>query len=488
MGSKRVVLSTLFFSMFVLAQEELVEQDVSDEVIEEVVAGERDHKYRAPSDGYYEQHVQCDCSDPRFVLRNKEMSLIFSGYIKSNNFFDTRQVFGFYEDLRLIVPEPRMPDINGRDVNARAQFNMLAIETRLRTLMIGPKIGRARPFGFIEVDFTGPWLVNNSTNQHIGFQNAINCATLRHAYIRLQWDRFSFLAGQFWHPMVPPESAVNDTVSFETTPFQSVARNPQLRLTTEFSDRAELIVAAISQLQFVSNGPEGFSSKYLSNALVPNLHAQLRTYWGDHVLGAAVDFKRLLPLLFTEKDGLIFKANNTVSAVSGQVYGQLKFDKIVARAFITYASNLTDHLLLGGYGVSSVDSCGNRQTYTPMRQLAFLFDMYAPLWLEPGIMIGATKNLGARGTLYRDPTMIGNEQFTIYGLGGGGDGLSQNFNAIDYVIGVAPRLKWYKSPITFGAEVKWLRAGYGELNCKGRIHDICPVNDVRITLALYYCF
>ena len=488
MAIRRVVVATLFFSTFIAAHEKLDEQDVREEIREEIAVAESDTEYRSPSDAYYEQHVQCDCSDPRFMLRNEDMRLIFSGYIKSNNFFDTRQVVGFYQNLRLIVPEPKMPDQCGRDINARAQFNMLAIETRLRTLMIGPKVGRMRPFGFVEVDFTGPWLLNNATNDYFGYQNAINCATLRHAYVRLQWNRFSFLAGQFWHPMVPPESAVNDTVSFETTPFQSVARNPQLRLTTEFSDRAELILAAISQLQFLSNGPNNFSASYLANALVPNLHAQLRTYWGDHVLGAAVDFKRLLPLLFTQKNGLTFKANNTVSAVSGLIYGQLKFEKIVARAFITYASNLTDHLLLGGYGVSSIDSCGNRQTYTPMRQLAFLFDMYAPLWLEPGIMIGATKNLGARGHLYQDTTMVGNEQFTIYGLGGGGDGLSQDFNAIDYVIGVAPRLKWYKSPVTFGAEVKWLRAGYGQLDCKGRIHDICPVNDVRITVALYYCF
>src|SRR5690606_5362105 len=126
--------------------------------------------------------------------------------------------------------------------------------------------------------------------------------------------------------------------------------------------------------------------------------------------------------LFTEQDGNLYKTREGVNAVSAMIYGKAVFNPITVHAKVTYASNLADLLTIGGYGVTSRDSTTGRETYTPIASVMALLDMYAPGMIEPGILVGAVKNIGSRKRLYADPNRTGNDRFIIFGRAGGMSG------------------------------------------------------------------
>ena len=63
-----------------------------------------------------------------------------SGFIKYDAFADTRQVVNAREGLVSLYPEHRLPDVNGHDVNAGLNWNMLAIHSRLGLRVHGPVV------------------------------------------------------------------------------------------------------------------------------------------------------------------------------------------------------------------------------------------------------------------------------------------------------------------------------------------------------------
>ena len=80
-------------------------------------------------------------------------------------------------------------------------------------------------------------------------------------------------------------------MSFNTgAPFQPFSRNPQIRFSYAI-DEVKFIVAVIAQRDFQSNGPGGFSSIYLRNSVIPNLHAQVQYSSNGHLAGVGIDYK-----------------------------------------------------------------------------------------------------------------------------------------------------------------------------------------------------
>ena len=60
------------------------------------------------------------------------------------------------EKIRFSFPAPYLPDKFGRDINAHPKFTMSPIETRVGTIIHGPKACGIESFGLIEGDFEGP--------------------------------------------------------------------------------------------------------------------------------------------------------------------------------------------------------------------------------------------------------------------------------------------------------------------------------------------
>ena len=142
-----------------------------------------------------------------------------SGFIKSDFFFDSRQTVAAREGHFLLWPSPEALDELGNDINAKTNFNFLAVQSRLKGTITGPDAFGAKTSGVIEGDFFA------QANDNI------NLLRLRHAFVKLNWTKLELLAGQYWNPLFVTD-CFPGTVSFNTgAPMQSFARNPQFRFT-----------------------------------------------------------------------------------------------------------------------------------------------------------------------------------------------------------------------------------------------------------------
>lgn len=189
--------------------------------------------------------------------------ITFSGFVKTDIFYDSRQTVNVREGHYLLYPKGPSLDPAGADVNAQPTFHILSVQTRLAGKITGPDALGAKTSAYLETEFFG-----TSDADINGFR-------LRHAYLKLNWPRTELMIGQFWHPMFVTES-FPDVVSFNTgAPFQPFNRAPQVRLTQAFG-RFSLAATALAQRDFASNGPDGVTPAYLRNAARPELNLKLQ--------------------------------------------------------------------------------------------------------------------------------------------------------------------------------------------------------------------
>ena len=375
-----------------------------------------------------------------------------SGFVKSDFFFDSRQVATFREGHFLLYPLNELLDVNGEDINAKASFNALSIQSRVTAKLFGPEVLGAKSGGLIEGEFFG-----TSDADVNGFR-------LRHAYVTLNWENTGLLFGQTWHPMFVTD-VFPQVVSFNTgSPFQPFSRNPQIRLTQSF-DKFNLIAALLTQRDVTSNGPAGFSSSYLRNNLIPSAHLQLQYKSESFVTGAGVDYKTLTPRISTIKN---YKTNETVSGLSGLLYAKYVFSGFTWMVEGVYGQNLTDLLMLGGYAVSAIDTATGYEEYTPLNVYSVWTDLSYGKDIQPGIFIGYTQNLGA------EDKIVGSYNTRV--------------SNIDKIFRVTPRVIFNFSKVRFAVETEFTSTSYGSVDEFGKVFDAKEVLNIRGLIAVYYFF
>ncbi|MEI6900024.1 MAG: hypothetical protein WCL00_09100, partial [Bacteroidota bacterium] len=112
--------------------------------------------------------------------------LNFTGLIKTDFIFDSRQTISLREGSLLFFPEPEKLDALGNDINAKPNFTFLCVQTKGTLKITGPEALGAKSSGMIEAEFFG----NINTN--------MNVFRLRHAYVKLNWSKAELLIGQTW--------------------------------------------------------------------------------------------------------------------------------------------------------------------------------------------------------------------------------------------------------------------------------------------------
>ncbi|MFO7524018.1 MAG: DcaP family trimeric outer membrane transporter [Ignavibacteriaceae bacterium] len=380
--------------------------------------------------------------------------ITFSGFVKTDLMYDSRQTVSIREGHFLLYPQNENPDAQGNDINDKSSFNMLSIQTRLNGKITGPAVLNAKTSGVIEGEFFG-----HSDADINGFR-------LRHAFVKLDWERTSLLAGQTWHPLFIAEMFPG-VVSFNTgVPFQPFSRNPQVRFTHSI-DNLKFIAVALSQRDFTSNGPSGFTSTYIRNSVVPNLHAQVQ-YSGKGIFGGAgVDYKKITPRLVTTKN---IKTDNSISSLAFTGFTKLNIDPVAIKVQGIYGGNLADQLMLGGYAVSTVDTLTGIEGYTAINCFSVWVEISAGKDIEYAVFAGYTKNLGA------EDNILG----AYYGRG---------IN-IENVLRVSPRIQFNFNKLRISTELEYTSAGYGTANNldKGKIENIKDFINLRILGAVYLFF
>jgi hypothetical protein len=407
---------------------------------------------------------------------NKEepkFGITFSGFVKTDFFYDSRQSVSIREGHFLLYPENQKLDLNGIDINAKDHLGILSIQSRLTGKITGPDLLKAKTSALIEADFFG--------NENGNFTD-VNGLRLRHAIIKLNWSTTELLVGQYWHPLFIPE-CFPDVVSFNTgSPFQPFSRNPQIRLTQKVNN-LKLIVAATSQRDFSSTGPEGANPKYLSNAVLPdmNIHLQYSSLFNEtneFLIGAGAEYKQLVPRLYSQgdknlKDGMdsiYYAGDEHVSSYALSVYTKLKIKPVTIKAYAIYGKNLFDMVMLGGYAVTSIDE-NNQMTYeySPVKNISLWTELSTNGKVQAGIFAGYTKNLGTDN----------NNTGVYYSRG----------SNINYVYRVSPRLVFNMAKVRISTELEYTSAQYGKADTNGVVNsNLTTVSNLRILTAFYYFF
>lgn len=402
-----------------------------------------------------------------FSQEKKEEStfqLKWSGYIKNDVFFDSRQTVSAREGHLLLWPKAPELDPNGVDINAHSNFNILAIQTRLKLLATGPEALGAKTSGMIEGEFFG-----HTDNDVNGFR-------LRHATINLDWEKSHLMFGQFWHPMFILE-CYPGTVSFNTgMGFAPFSRNPLVKYFFT-PGKFKIAFTAYSERDFTSKDINGISSpEYLRNSKTPGLnlhldytHKNKEKESSSLSTGFAANWHTMVPEIKTANG---YSTNNEVQSLSGQVYLNIKINPINFKIAAVYVQNSSGMMMPGGYAVHSiVDNTTLEKIYTPTTNAAGWIDISSTSkkW-QPGIFAGYNQNLG-----------------TLKQITGKPGGFGTN---IAYLYRISPRLNFYSGKIQFSGEIEITAAAFGDgtYNEKGIPQNPKLTTNYRFLFGTYYHF
>lgn len=384
----------------------------------------------------------------------------FSGFVKNDIFYDTRQSSasnGLREGHFYLFPDNKRTDADGVDINANPSFHILSIQTRIKGDITGPDAFGAKTSGLIEAEFFGT------------SEADINGFRLRHAWIKFDWKTTSLLIGQNWHPLFPVESFPG-TISFNTgAPFTPFSRNPQVKITQK-AGLLTFSATAYSQRDFISQGPDGASNKYLRNSGIPGLNAGLKIAGGELLTGwAGVDYKVLRPELRTETN---YETDSKIGSVSVYATLRLKTKPVNITVMGIRAQNATDLMMTGGYAVKEITDVVRRtKEYTNLCTGSLWADISTNgSKIAFGLFSGYSKNMGSKNTILNINS--------IYGRG----------TDIDHIFRLAPRITFTSGKISLAFELENTLAAYGTTDDHGKVSVNSKVTNTRLLLATIYRF
>lgn len=406
--------------------------------------------------------------------------ITFSGFVKSDFFYDSRQVVSIREGHFLLYPANESLDANKKDINANPSLNFLSIQSRLSGKITGPDAFGAKTSGVIEADFFG--------NETAGLAD-LNGFRLRHGFAKLNWEKTELLFGQYWHPMFIPE-CFSGVISFNTgAPFQPFSRNPQMRMTYKMGN-LNFMAAANMQRDFTSVS----GSLPIRNSGMPELNAQIffkkkndeaKT---EILAGTGVGYKVLKPTLFTEKDGKKYITDQTVSGIIATVYAKYATEKFAVKMQGVYGQNAADLIMLGGYVPTQIiDTATNKVAFTTINNGSFWAEFQTKgEKVQFGLWAGYSTNLGAKDTIMNYPDKIVSTTSPIPVRGAN----------INYAYRVSPRVVFISGKFSFALETEYTVASYmtkndqglSNVNSNGQITASKDISNIRVLFATIYNF
>lgn len=297
-----------------------------------------------------------------------------SGFIKFDAFRDTRQVTAAREGHLLLYPKAENPDVNGDDLNAVSNLNMVSFQTRARIGIKAPEALGAAVSGLVEADFFGA---------SGGNENELR---LRHAILKLDWGATQLLFGQYWSPLFTT-AVYPQVVSFNTgMPIQPFARNPQIRLTRKLGKSLVVYGAATMQRDaFEEIG--GRSQQQMAG--IPGLHAHGEFSMGKTLVGAGGHLRTVRPTATADLMSSIVLTGYAKTALPG----------LSVRGKFLYGGDMADQLMLGGYAAVT-DTVSGDMRYEPLQTLSAWGDvMTTGKALSLGVFAGYSTNLGMNSDL-----------------------------------------------------------------------------------------
>ena len=387
------------------------------------------------------------------VQSKKGFELKFYGQVRADLFYNTRANVESVDGLFYSYPMDVKLDAEGNDLNDQDNSNMYLLYSRLGLDVKGPNLGSAKTSAKIEFDFRGSG-------------TTLSLIRLRHAYFNFDWGKSSVLAGQTWHPFFGEVSP--SVLNLNTgAPFQPFSRAPQVRY-RYFNSGLQLTASAVWQSQFLSNGPDGKSNKYIKNSCVPEIHFGADYKTKNLIVGAGADMTSLVPRTQSIVGGKTYKVDERITTVSGEIHAKYTTPMWYFAAKSTLASNLTQTSMLGGYGVCNIDPITGQQSYTPTyNSSTWVNVVWGKKW-KVGVFGGYMKNLGTT-----------KEVSSLIGTGVDVDQLLSGTAEVTYNL---PHWR-------IGLEYNYTAAWYGDLNkANGTIVNTHSVGNNRIVASASFMF
>ena len=394
----------------------------------------------------------------------KAVEVKVSGFIMNNLFFDNRKNLDALDGMALLFPLPVLLDNQGNDLNEVPNLTLLSFASRLKFGISGPNAFGAKTLGFIEFDFTG-----RSNTASVRF---------RQAWTRFSWEKTELLVGRAWHPLASMDVVPSVMALSIGAPFQPFNRSDQITLTRK-SGNLSYIFSALYQNDYTNNGPAGKTFACQNNALVPNLHTQLKYQTENVILGVGIDYKRLKPRTFVispVNGGEKTATEAHVDCAALLAYGQFKSGKFLISGKTILSSNTSESLMTGAFGTVSRDSVTGYEEYTPFRHFFAWGNISYGNMIKGSLFAGYLKNLGTSGNFL--PHSTGSP--SVYGLG----------ENIGQMLRITPTVSYTSGKTILAVELEHNIADYGAIdnNNKGEIVNTKSVRGTRLQATLLYNF
>jgi len=382
----------------------------------------------------------------------------FYGFIGNDFFYNSRQNKDMVDGVIQLFPLPA-DLVAGADKNKVPQAEMLSINTRLGIDISGAPILGAKTSGKVEADFDG-------------FGTSYYVFRIRQAFMKLNWTKTELLIGQTWHPLFG-NVAPNTLSANGGAPFQPFNRSPQVRIKQNLCSSLSLTAALLYEMQYTSSGPVGFGSVYMKNAISPDvfLGAEYKTtHWTN---GLGIDYKTIAP------------DANKISSVSAAAYSQYANSKFLLKGKVIYGQNLSDQLMLGGYGVSKYAADSTTVlSYTNFNNVSTWINAVYGTKFQVGLLLGLSQNLGTSELL----DIKKDKKFVTYGYGFYDVNNNSQQQVIDRLYRIAPQVCYNLSNLRFGIEYDFTTATYGNIQRNGSVLNPYSVNNNRILVSVNYLF
>ncbi len=395
--------------------------------------------------------------------KEKPVEMKISGFIMNNLIFDTRKNLDAIDGSVLLYPLPESPDINGDDLNKVPNLTLLSLASRLKFGVTGPDAFGAKTSAYIEMDFTA----------------RANCASVRfrQGWVKLSWEKTELLVGRAWHPLCSMDALPGVVALSMGAPFQPFNRSEQITLTQKFG-KMNLILSAVFQNDYNSNGPSGKTYLYQNNAIIPNFHAQIQYKNEGTVLGFGLDYKRLRPRTYVVSpiDESKTKTNEALNCGALLAYGQVKSGKLSIGGKAILAANTSESLMTGGYGISSYNAITGYEEYSNFRHFFFWGNLSYGSKLKGNLFGGYLKNLGTGKDLVAPFATAPN----TFGLG----------ETIDQFIRITPTISYTSGKTILALELEQNIVWMGTIDYadKANIVNAQRISGTRLLLSLMYNF
>lgn len=378
------------------------------------------------------------------------------GFVRNDFTFDSRKTLASVGELFNFIPMDNQFNSLGEDLNAEPSARLLAVVSRLGFNVKSPEFNGMHFNAKIETDFCGA-----GANY--------NMFRIRHAYVGLNWKHHQLIAGQAWHPM--SGDLLPSIVSLNTgAPFNAFSRAPQLRYNAKVN-AVTLSAAAIYQLQYTSNGPDGASNKYQVFGGLPELYLGVTYAANGLKIGLGGEFMSLNPRSLAEANDEMVKVDEQVNSIATQLFAQYSNKNFTVATKSIYGQNTGHILMMSGYGYG-INEDGSRY-YAPLTQSSTWLTLAYHTAREnhnvrATVLGGYMKNFGANKEL---------EKVWVRG-----------YDNIDQMFRVAPSIQYLFKGLVVGIEYEYTGVMYGTPQANFSVVGDHLVSNHRAYLMLVYNF